>query len=200
MTKAESMEGREIATEVTARGAARAGERGTRTGRTWTRHVATWMRHGHVWLGVLGSMALIVICITGILLNHKRPLGLMPDVENPEARSLGEALSLRELVTRAEDAVAPEGEPPVVDRMDVRPSDGLVKVRFKDRVVTEVTLDLATGAVLHVGARNDAFLEKVHSGEIFGDRGTLISDAAAVILTLLLVSGYWLWLYPRRRT
>jgi len=158
------------------------------------------MRHGHVWLGILGSMALIVICVTGILLNHKRPLGLMPDVENPGARSLGEALPLRELVARAEAAVAPEGTPPELDRMDVRPSDGLVKVRFKDRVVTEVTLDLATGAVLHVGARSDAFLEKVHSGEIFGDRGILISDAAAVALTLLLVSGYWLWLYPRRRT
>jgi uncharacterized iron-regulated membrane protein len=50
-----------------------------------------------------------------------------------------------------------------------------------------------------VGERNDVFLEKLHSGEIFGDRGILISDAAAVLLLLLLLTGYWLWLYPRRR-
>jgi len=158
------------------------------------------MFHGHLWLGVLGSMALIVICVTGVLLNHKRPLGLMQDVENHGgAQPLSGALSLHELVARAGEAVAPGGEPPDVDRIDVRPSDGLVKVRFEDRVVTEVTLDLATGSVLHLGERNDVFLEKLHSGEIFGDHGILISDAAAVALTLLLLSGYWLWLYPRRR-
>jgi len=157
------------------------------------------MLNGHLWLGVLGSMALIVICITGILLNHKRPLGLIPEVEKPGAQPLVGALSLDEFAARAREAVAPGGEPPEVDRMDVRPSDGLVKVRFDDRVVTEVTLSLATGSVLHLGERNDVFLEKLHSGEIFGDRGILISDAAAVLLMLLLLTGYWLWLYPRRR-
>jgi uncharacterized iron-regulated membrane protein len=56
-----------------------------------------------------------------------------------------------------------------------------------------------TGEVLHVGERNDVFLEKLHSGEIFGDRWVLLSDAAAIFLVVLLVSGYWLWLYPRGR-
>jgi uncharacterized iron-regulated membrane protein len=157
------------------------------------------MFHGHLWLGVLGSTVLVVVCATGILLNHKRALGLMPDVGNDTPQALLAALPLQELVAAAGEAVAPGGEPPEVDRMDVRPRDGLVKIRFDDRVVTEVTLDLATGRVLHVGERNDVFLEKLHSGEIFGDQGMLISDAAAVLLTLLLVSGYWLWLYPRRR-
>lgn len=173
--------------------------RSTRKSRPWVRDVARWMFHGHLWLGVLGSMALVVICITGIMLNHKQPLGLMPDVENPGTQPLSGALSIDELVARAREAVAAGGEAPEVDRMDVRPRDGLVKVRFDDRVVTEVTLNLATGSVLQVGERNDVFLEKLHSGEIFGEYGILISDAAAVILTLLLLSGYWLWLYPRRR-
>jgi len=177
-----------------------AGKRSTRKGRPWVRELARWMFHGHLWLGVLGSMALIVICVTGVLLNHKRPLGLMQEVANPGAQPLLEALPLHELVARAGEAVAPGGVPPEVDRIDVRPSDGLVKVRYEDRVVTEVTLNLTTGSVLNVGERNDVFLEKLHSGEIFGDRGILISDAAAVLLTLLLLSGYWLWLYPRRRT
>jgi hypothetical protein len=38
-----------------------------------------------------------------------------------------------------------------VDRMDVRPRNGLVKVRFRDRNVTEVTVDLASGAVFGRG-------------------------------------------------
>ena len=54
--------------------------------------------------------------------------------------------------------------------MDVRPGDGLVKVRFADRLVTEVDVDLVTGSVLGSSARNDVFLEQLHSGEIFGSR------------------------------
>lgn len=83
--------------------------------------------------------------------------------------------------------------------MDVRPDDGLVKVRFDDPAVTEVTVDLGSGAVLHVGERNDVFLEKLHSGEIFGERGILLSDALAVLLLLLIASGYWIWLFPKAR-
>ncbi len=179
----------------------RAWNRESRPGldRTWTSEVARWMFHGHLWLGVLGSLALVVICTTGILLNHKRALGLMPRVENPTTQPLSAALPLHELASTARHAVSPGGEPPEIDRMDVRPGDGIVKVRFDDQVVSEVTLDLATGSVLHVGERNDVFLEKLHSGEIFGDRGVLIGDGAALLLTLLLLSGYWLWLYPRRR-
>ena len=86
-----------------------------------------------------------------------------------------------------------------IDRMDVRPSDGLVKVRFKDRRVTEVTVDINTGEILHIGERNDDFLEKLHSGQIFGDLWVLVSDAGAIFLLGIMVSGYWLWLYPKSR-
>jgi uncharacterized iron-regulated membrane protein len=123
----------------------------------------------------------------------------MPEATPVEVGSLGEALPLDVLVERAREALSQGRRRPEVDRMDVRPDDGFVKVRFDDRVVTEVTVDLVSGAVLQVGERNDVFLQKLHSGEIFGDRGVFLSDAAAVILTLLILSGYWLWLYPKRR-
>jgi hypothetical protein len=83
--------------------------------------------------------------------------------------------------------------------MDVRPGDSYVKVRFDDREVHEATVDLASGRVLHVGPRNDVFLEKLHSGELFGDGWTLLSDVAAIALAILVISGLWLWLYPRAR-
>src|SRR5688500_16753953 len=156
--------------------------------------------YSHLWVGVIFTVVLLVISITGILLNHKRGLGLMPEVENVPTRTFGASLSLGELATRAlteaGDARNPEEG---IDRMDVRPRDGLVKVRLRDPSSTEVTLNLADGRVLHVGARGDVFLEKLHSGEIFGSRGILLSDAGAVALTLLLVTGYWLWLRPRWR-
>lgn len=157
------------------------------------------MFHAHLWLGIITTGLVLILSITGVLLNHKRPLGLMPDVPNEHAGDLPQALPIAELAGRAEQAVAPAVAAAGVDRMDVRPGDGLVKVRFDDPAVHEVTVDLASGRILHVGERNDVFLEKLHTGEIFGDNGVLLSDAAAIGLLVLVISGYWLWLYPRMR-
>ena len=38
-----------------------------------------------------------------------------------------------------------------------------------------------------------------HSGQIFGDFWVLVSDTGAVFLLGVLVTGYWLWLYPKSR-
>lgn len=142
----------------------------------------------------------MLVAVTGILLNHKRPLGLMPDVPHEPSGAFEQSLPLAELARRAEAAVDPAVAAAGIDRMDVRPGDGLIKVRFDDPKVLEVTLDLHSGRVLDVGERNDVFLEKLHSGEIFGDGWVLLSDFSAVAVLILLVSGYWLWLYPRARS
>jgi uncharacterized iron-regulated membrane protein len=153
----------------------------------------------HRWLGVAATALLVIICITGILLNHKRGLGLMPDVANEPSGSLPTALPLTTLASNATSAVHRDIASAGIERMDVRPSDGFVKVRFDDRRVTEVTVDIFSGEVLHVGERNDQFLEKLHSGQIFGDLWVLVSDTGALFLLGVLVTGYWLWLYPKSR-
>lgn len=157
------------------------------------------MFHSHLWLGIGTAILVAMIALTGVFLNHKRFLGFMPDVAHDAPGSFEGALPLSELARLAAAALPPELAGTPVDRMDVRPDNGLVKVRFEDRKVTEVTLDLASGDVLHVGERNDVFLEKLHSGEIFGAGWILLSDFAGVGLIFLLVSGYWMWLYPRSR-
>lgn len=153
----------------------------------------------HLWFGVISTVLLLIIAITGILLNHKRALGLMPDISHVATGVFEQALPLAELVARASAAVPAEVAATGVDRMDVRPGDGIVKIRFDDRLVTEATVDLSSGVVVHVGERNDVFLEKLHSGEIFGSNWILLSDLAAVLLVIVLISGYWLWLYPKAR-
>jgi hypothetical protein len=173
---------------------------GRTAARSGLRTFSRWTFYLHLWLGLLISGVVLLVSATGILLNHKRPLGLMPDVSHSPSGPFEEALPLAELARRAEDAVGPAVAAAGIDRMDVRPDDGLIKVRFEDRTVLEVDLDLNTGRVLHVGERNDVFLEKLHSGEIFGDGWVLLSDASAVALALLLLSGYWLWLFPRARS
>jgi hypothetical protein len=162
----------------------------------------------HLWLGVLSTIALIAISITGILLNHKRGLGLMPDVPHEPIGEFTAAIPLERLAYAALVA-APQaargdwkdGDPvdiSLIDRMDVRPRNGFVKVRLRDKASMEMTVDLNTGQVIHTGRRGDVFLEKLHSGEIFGGiRFVILSDIAAIALVLTLISGYWLWLVPK---
>ena len=173
------------------------------TDNTPSRRQSRWINraafYAHLWVGVVFTVALLSISITGILLNHKRGLGLMPDVSNTATALFTNAQPLAELALKARSAGGAVVGNTEIDRMDVRPGDGLVKVRFSDPASTEVTLDIYSGKTLHVGRRGDVFLERLHSGETFGKRGVLLSDAAAVALTLLLISGYWLWLVPRWR-
>jgi uncharacterized iron-regulated membrane protein len=163
------------------------------------RRMARVMFYTHLWAGLIATGILLVVSVTGILLNHKTALGFMPDVSHQPSGEFSAALTMAELGSAAERAVAPEIASSGIDRMDVRPSKGLIKVRFGDRRVMEVTLDIHSGEVLHVGERNDVFLERLHSGEIFGGLWTLLSDAAAVLVLLLMGTGYWLWLYPKTR-
>lgn len=165
---------------------------------------AFWL---HLWLGVVTTLALLVISITGILLNHKRGLGLMPDVPHEPTAAFSESVSLEQLAEAALRAAPPAAtggwrpedgvDVALIDRMDVRPRDGYVKVRLRDRASTEMTVDLASGGVVHTGRRGDVYLEKLHSGEAFGARMVLLSDIAALGLVLTLVTGYWLWLVPK---
>jgi hypothetical protein len=162
----------------------------------------------HLWLGVLSTVALIAISVTGILLNHKRGLGLMPDVPHEPTGEFASAISIEQMAAVALAAAPPEARPgwspgdPVdiglIDRMDVRPRNGFVKVRLRDNASTEMTVDINTGQVVHIGRRADVFLEKLHSGEIFGGQPfVILSDVAAVALVLTLITGYWLWLVPK---
>jgi len=164
-----------------------------------TRAITKGMLYTHLWLGVIVAFLVIIISLTGIMLNHKRALGFMPGTDARQPGAFAQSLPLPELARRAAAAVTPDVATSGIDRMDVRPDKGIIKVRFNDTSITEVTLALHDGAVLVTGLRNDSFLEQLHSGDAFGKAGYLLSDLAAAALILLLLSGFWMWLYPHTR-
>jgi uncharacterized iron-regulated membrane protein len=157
------------------------------------------MFYAHLWLGVTVAFLVVIIAVTGILLNHKRALGLMPEADFAQPDAFAASLPLPALAQIAMQEVSPEIAGAGIDRMDVRPSKGLIKVRFRDDRVTEVILALHDGALLSTGARSDSFIEQLHSGHVFGDAGFLLSDVAAGALILILISGFWMWLYPHSK-
>ncbi|MGK2963174.1 MAG: PepSY-associated TM helix domain-containing protein [Gemmatimonadaceae bacterium] len=156
--------------------------------------------YARLFVGVIITVALVLIAVTGIILNHRSALGLKPDVTSTSVTLFTNAMPLAELAIRARAAGGPVVGNTDVDHMDVRPSEGLVKVRFSDPASTEVTLDVYSGKTLNVGSRRDVLIEKLHSGEVLGKGGIFLGDAAAITLILLLFGGLWFWLAPRWRS
>ncbi|MDP6738491.1 MAG: PepSY-associated TM helix domain-containing protein [Planctomycetota bacterium] len=82
-----------------------------------------------------------------------------------------------------------------VDRLDVRPGKGMVKVRCANR--WEVQVDSHTGAVLQSSYRRSDLIESLHDGSWFHDRAKLlIWLPAGLILCGLWITGLYLWVLP----
>jgi uncharacterized iron-regulated membrane protein len=166
-----------------------------RRGKFWRRLNYQW----HLWLGLWTAAFVIVVSVTGIILNHKTMFGLMNEPDHKPSAALSTALPLERLVALSIQAFNhPEYQDEKgINRMDFRPKQGYVKVRFRDPQNTEVILDVTTGEVLSLAPRNDVFMEQLHSGELLGANWVLLSDITAIALIFLTLSGIYIWLYPK---
>lgn len=82
-----------------------------------------------------------------------------------------------------------------IDRLDVRPDKGIVKVRSKTN--WEIQLDLATGKVLSSMKRRSGIIESIHDGSWFHDKAKLwIFLPSAIIVTVLWITGIYLFFLP----
>ena len=84
-----------------------------------------------------------------------------------------------------------------IDRLDVRPSDGMLKVRAKSR--WEIQLDAKTGAILQVAYRRSDLIESLHDGTFFHDKAKLwVLLPNAIVLLGMWHTGIYLFLLPYR--
>lgn len=158
-------------------------------------------RQVHRYGAILFAAPLLVVIVSGVLLQLKKDWSW---VQPPTQRGSGTALELSwNGVLEAVRAV-PEAEVETwddVDRLDVRPGKGIVKVRCNNR--WEVQLDTANGAVLSSTYRRSDLLESIHDGSWFHERAKLwLFLPTAFALLVLWCTGIYLWLLPhlvRRR-
>jgi len=155
----------------------------------------------HRWGAILTALPVLVVVLSGIVLQLKKDWSW---VQPPTARG-----SSTELAIAFDDILAAARTVPEagiaswndVDRLDVRPGKGVVKVRANNR--WEVQIDTASGEVLQTAYRRSDLIESIHDGSFFHDRVKLwIFLPSAIVLFGLWVSGIYLWLLPhlvRRR-
>ena len=161
---------------------------------------ASWNRKLHRVGALLIAVPLLVVVATGILLQVKKQSSW---VQPPTARGSSQelALSFDAILAAAVSAGAGIASWEDVDRLDVRPSKGVVKVRGVNRM--EVQVDTKTGTVLQVAYRRSDLIESLHDGSWFHDTAKLaIFLPSGVVLFGLWGTGVYLWLLPhlvRRR-
>jgi uncharacterized iron-regulated membrane protein len=151
-------------------------------------------RKVHYWLSLVIAVPLLVVIVTGILLQLKKEL---PWVQPPHNRGSSKELAISFDQILAAARSVPEAEIKGwsdIDRLDVRPGHGMLKVQAKN--AWEIQLDAKTGKVLQVAYRRSDFIESLHDGSWFSDlvKSWVFLPSAIILLVLWLTGMYLFWL------
>lgn len=154
-----------------------------------------WMRKLHRWGAVLIALPLLLVIVSGLLLQVKKQV---PWVQPPTAKGT-EKIPTVAWADILETTIANENSDVQswddVDRLDVRPGKGIIKVRCKNR--WELQIDAATGKEVSAAYRRSDFIESLHDGSYFSDVAKLwIFLPNGLVLLALWVTGGYLWYLP----
>ena len=149
----------------------------------------------HRWGSIIALLPITIIIVSGIVLQLKK---VSPYIQPPTQRGAGTepAIGFERILEVAR--TVPEAEIESwedVDRLDVRPGKGVVKVRCKNRY--EVQIDTETAEILQVAIRRSDLIESIHDGTYFNDHFKLwVFLPAGIVLATLVITGLHLFLLP----
>lgn len=151
----------------------------------------------HRWGAIISALPVLIVIVTGLILQVKKEFEwIQPGTAKPEA--MGMIIGFDEVLEAAktvEEAGIQSWDD--VDRLDVRPGKGVIKIRANNR--WEIQIASADAEVLQVAYRRSDFFEELHDGSWFHDNAKLwIFLPSAIIMFLLWLTGIYLWLLPYR--
>lgn len=149
----------------------------------------------HRWGSIATSIPVLIVLVSGVVLQLKKesswiqPKTQVGSDQTPRI-SFSQILAVVQTVPEAEVQGWDD-----IERMDVRPGKGMLKVQCKNR--WEVQLDAATGDVLQVAFRRSDLIESIHDGSFFSDAAKLgVFLPTAIVLVVLWVTGVYLFFLP----
>ena len=85
-----------------------------------------------------------------------------------------------------------------IDRLDVRLSKGIIKIRAKSE--WEIQIDATTGEILKTAYRRSDFIEQLHDASYWQDSANLwFTLPIAIVLVLISITGIILFFLPYYR-
>ena len=149
----------------------------------------------HRWGSIIVLIPTAVILFSGMILQLKKESGwIQPATKRGDAT--GASLPFNRILAVAREV--PEAEVSDwddIDRIDVRPGKGMLKIRCKNR--WEIQLDANSGDLLQVAYRRSDLIESIHDGSFFHDGVKLwVFLPAALVLGVLWLTGIYLFFLP----
>ncbi len=149
----------------------------------------------HRWGAIIIALPFLIVLITGLLLQVKKEVawvqppsteGVSPNPEITFEQILASAMTVPEAEIRGwED----------IDRLDVRPGKGIVKVRAINH--WEVQIDTKTAEVLQAEYRRSDIIEAMHDGSWFHESAKLwVFLPSGIIVTILWITGMYMFFIP----
>ena len=140
---------------------------------------------------------MLLVIVTGLLLQVKKQVSwVQPPTESGQSRDKMPAQNWEAILNVASSVAEAEvSEWKDIDRLDVRPGKGIVKVQSSNH--WELQIDLESGEVLSSKYRRSDWIEQLHDGSFFSDAAKLwVFLPNGLILLGLWTTGVWMWYLP----
>ena len=154
-----------------------------------------WNRKVHYWASLFIAVPSLIVICTGLLLQVKKQITwVQPPEQKGEHKepslSLPQILEISRSVPEAKVSDWKD-----IQRIDVRPSKGVLKVVPKNN--WEIQIDSTTGKVLQVAYRRSDLIESLHDGSWFHEWVKLgVFLPTGITLLLLWLTGMYLFFLP----
>ena len=149
----------------------------------------------HKWGSIIIAIPFLIVLVTGLVLQLKKDVAWIQP-KSVEGISQIPSISFDEIL--AVSKTVPEAEIQSwedIDRLDVRPDKGMVKVRANNH--WEIQIDTETGEILQSTYRRSDIIEMMHDGSWFHEAAKLwVFLPNGIIVTVLWITGMYLFFVP----
>ncbi len=156
---------------------------------------AHFNRTTHKWASVIIALPLLLVIITGILLLVRKEFAALQP-PSQQGISATPSISFEQILEAAKSVKEAEVSSwQDIDRLDVRPSKGLIKIRANNS--WEIQIDSSNASVLQVAYRRSEWIESLHDATFFQQSANLwLMLPVAIGLFLLWLTGMYLFFLP----
>ncbi|HVJ69381.1 MAG TPA: PepSY-associated TM helix domain-containing protein [Caulifigura sp.] len=167
-------------------------------------------REWHSWGGLFLSVFILIVAVTGILLNHKDLL-----LHGKSEKKIGSGLlsATTDLETipisfaRAMELAKEQYGDTPLEKIELKDEHGVLIYKVAKGEGEEIRINATTGDVTSkygkvLAGRGKGELnwgkivDDLHTGKIFGTAGKLTVDLTSIVIILLTLSGIYLWAVP----
>lgn len=153
-------------------------------------------RSTHKWASIVIAIPFLIILITGILLLLKKEVEYIQPASAKGSTTHLPSIKFEEILIIAQSVPQAEIDSwQAIDRLDIRPSKGIIKIRAKSE--WEIQIDSTTGEVLKTAYRRSDFIEQLHDFTYWQDSANLwFTLPISIALLLISLTGVTLFFLP----